>query len=410
MSWTGNHPATLEGIRVLDLTRLLPGPYCTALLADLGADVVKLEEPGQGDWARWVPPYYGIGPHQMGALFASINRGKRSLALNLKKKGGRALFLELVKTADVLVESFRPGVMDRLDLSADRLEQIRPGLIYCALTGYGQEGPYRDRAGHDLNYLAVTGALEQSGRADGPPHPPGFQAADLLGGTLYAALSILAALFHRQRTGEGARLDVAIAEGAATLMAPLFARIDAGEPTPPRGRDQLTGGFPCYNVYATADGRYLALGALEPKFWGELCQAVGHPEWIGLGHQVDSEVHHQLRALFATRSREEWLALLGGLEICLEPVLSPLEVLESEWATTRRLFYKLGGKDRPRTLQTSTPATPRTARDAVRPPPRLGEHTEEILAELGLTTKELSQLAGDGVIAMSQQKSGRSNW
>jgi crotonobetainyl-CoA:carnitine CoA-transferase CaiB-like acyl-CoA transferase len=349
-------------------------------LADLGADVVKIEDPRGGDYARWMPPNFGQGDEAIGALFASVNRGKRSIALNLKAEGAREFFLALAKTADVVVESFRPGVMDRLGIGAEVLTRARPDLIYCAISGYGQTGPYRLRAGHDLNYLALSGPLEQTGTPEAGPLPAGFQLADIAGGGLYAALAILAALYDRLRSGRGAQLDISMTDGAATFMAPVFARLKAGDAPPLRGRDNLTGGVPCYRVYKTAGDGYFSVAALEPKFWMAFCHEIGHPEWIPQAFDNDGPLGANMEALFLTKTRDEWAEFLAPLDACCEPVLSPSEVLESELTAARDLFFSLGT---PATLQTATPLTPRAGRRALRPPPRLGEHTAEILEELG---------------------------
>jgi crotonobetainyl-CoA:carnitine CoA-transferase CaiB-like acyl-CoA transferase len=398
--WTGNNPDTLAEIRVLDLTRLLPGPFCTILLADLGADVIKVEDPSGGDYARWFPPTFGQGKRAIGAFFSSVNRGKRSLALNLKKAAGREILLDLARRADVLVESFRPGVMDRLGVGPGALREASPNLVYCAISGYGQGGPYRLRAGHDLNYLAACGALDQTAPRDGAPHPAGFQLADLAGGGLYAALAIVSALFHRERTGEGAVLDVSMTEGALSFMAPVLAQLAAGGAAPERGAGQLTGGLPCYRVYRTADDRYISLAALEPKFWAGFCQAVGRLDWMGQGHQPDSPITPDVEALFCTRTRDAWAEFFAEHDICVEPVRSPEEVLESELMRARRVFFRLGGASAPETFQVATPLTPPRGRRALRPPPRLGQHSSEILAELGLDPGAIERLAGQGTVAL----------
>ena len=396
MSWSGNHPKTLSGFRILDLTRLLPGPFGTMLLADLGADVVKIEAPQGGDYARWYPPMCGTGDDAMGAFFASINRGKRSLSVNLKVARGADLFRQLVSSADVVIESFRPGVMARLGLGPDDLRQANESLIYCAISGYGQTGPFRDRAGHDLNYLAIGGALEQTAEAGEAPHPPGFQLADIFGGGMYAALSIVAALFHRERTGKGAELDISMTDGAATTLAPLFARVAAGDRVPKRGEDQLTGGLPCYRVYSAADGKFVSLGALEPKFWGGFCAAVNKPDWMNRG--FDPKLVGDVKALFLTKTRDEWAELFSAHDVCCEPVLDAAEAMELELFRARNLFFDLGSPDRTVTFQTATPVTPTLSRKALRSPPKLGENTVEVLSEAGLEQAEIQTLLDDGVI------------
>ena len=399
MSWSGNHPKTLDGIRILDFTRLLPGPFGTMLLADLGADVVKIEAPEGGDYARWYPPMFGSGSNAMGAFFASINRGKRSLSINLKTPRGVDLLRKLASTADVLIESFRPGVMSRLGLGPEDLRQDNRGLIYCAISGYGQTGPFVDRAGHDLNYLAVGGALEQTAAAGEAPHPPGFQLADIFGGGMYAALSIVAALFSRERRGEGAELDISMTDGAATTLAPLFARLAAGDRMPKRGEDQLTGALPCYRVYPTADDKFMSLGALEPKFWTGFCLAVGKSDWVHRG--FDSALTKEVKNLFRTKSRDEWALVFADHDVCCEPVLDASEAMETELFRARNFFFELGAPDRAVTFQTATPVTPIMSQQALLPPPKLGEHSVEVLAEAGLDDAEIRALLDDSVIKVS---------
>ena len=260
--------APLDGIRVLDLTRLLPGPMCSLHLADMGADVIKVEDTGAGDYARATRGYYEL-----------INRNKRSLAIDLKQPRGKALFDRLVRGTDVLIEGFRPGVARRLGIDFESLRRLRPSLVYASITGYGQSGPYRDRAGHDLNYCALAGITDQIGPAGGPPVIPNLQIADLLGGALSTAMGVLAALVDAQRSGRGRYLDVAMTDCAlAHSVFPLMAVNETGAP-PGRGAGLLSGGVPWYRVYATRDGRYVALAALERKFWAALCRAIDRPDW-----------------------------------------------------------------------------------------------------------------------------------
>lgn len=399
--WTGNHPETLAGVRVVDLSRLLPGPFASMLLADLGADVIKIEDPNGGDYARWFPPHYEAGSDKMGVVFASLNRGKRCLAMNLKKDAGKDVFRELIKTADVLLESFRPGVMERLGLSPDELRALNPGLVYCAISGFGQDGPFHTRAGHDLNYLGIAGVVDQNGTADGGPRPPGFQLADVAGGSLYAALSIVAALFRREKSGKGATLDISMTEGALTFMAPLFGRIVAGEEMAERGRDQLTGGLPCYRTYRTSDDKYVTLGALEPKFWMAFCNAVGKPNWVSGGHSNTSPLHGEVEELFASRTRDEWVAEFSGLDFCFEPVLTAQEALESELMKARQVFFTLGAASQIQSLQTSTPVTPKVSQLSLQPPPKFGEHSHEVLTSLGLGEDEIAILVADGIVRLA---------
>jgi crotonobetainyl-CoA:carnitine CoA-transferase CaiB-like acyl-CoA transferase len=366
--------SALAGLRVLDLTRLLPGGYCTLLLADHGADVIKVEDTGAGDYARADP-----------ASFASLNRGKRSVQLDLKSDGGRAAFLRLVADADVVVESFRPGVMDRLGVGYSVLQSVRPSLVYCAITGYGQDGPLRSRAGHDLNYLARTGVLALSGDADGPPVMASAQIADVAGGALMAAFGVLAAL----RSGSGQFVDISMADGALSLLAMPFAGMLAGGDVPRRGSIVLGGRLVCYRVYACADG-YVSMGALEPKFWAAFCRGVERSDLIP--HQFDapgSWAHREVSAVLASRTRAEWEAFNASHDCCLEPVLELDEVARDEHVLSRGMIAD-GLLATPVRLS-STPAS--STRGG---PPGLGEHTAQVLAEAGYSEAEIAALRESG--------------
>ncbi|HYP48503.1 MAG TPA: CoA transferase, partial [Thermoleophilaceae bacterium] len=268
----------LDGVRVLDLSRLLPGGFCSLLLADFGAEVLKVEDTGMGDYLRWAAPYYeGADDSAKSALFLSLNRGKRSIRLNLKDEQGREVLLRLVREYDVLLESFRPGVMERLGVGYERLREENPGLVYCAISGYGQTGPYTARSGHDMNYLGLGGLLGLTGEVDGPPVQAAGQIADLGGGALMGAFGILAALRERERSGEGQLVDVSMFDGSLSWLAMVAARyLCEGEP-PRRGGLELAGSLLCYRPYACSDG-WVTLGALEPKFWQAWCRGVGRED------------------------------------------------------------------------------------------------------------------------------------
>jgi alpha-methylacyl-CoA racemase len=346
--------SSLSGIRVLDLTRLLPGAYCTQLLTDMGAEVIKVEEPGTGDYMRWTPPLVD----GQSALFDALNRGKKSIALDLKKPDGRDALLRLVDTADVLVEGNRPGVMDRLGLGWSVLGARNPRLVMCSITGYGQDGPYASRAGHDLNYMAIAGGLGLNGPRDGPPFPLSVQAADIGGGGMQAAVAILGALVGVQRGGEGRHLDVAMTDGAVSWLALAFAARAAGERVA-RGDQRLGGRYACYRVYACKDGRHYSVGALEPKFWAALCEALERPDLVEQQYSEDLQTQREVERIFATRTRDEWEQTLSQVDACCEPVLDLDEVARHPQVAARRVLEKTGRA------------------------PRLGEHTEEMLKELG---------------------------
>ena len=393
----------LEGVRVLDLSRLLPGGFCSLLLADFGADVLKVEDTGMGDYVRWAPPFYaGADQSAASALFLSLNRGKRSIRIDLKTPEGREVLLRAVRDADVLLESFRPGVLDRLGVGYEVLRQANPGLVYCAITGYGQDGPFRDRAGHDLNYLARVGLLGLTGDADGAPVQAAGQIADLGGGALMAAFGILAALRERDRTGEGQLVDVSMADGALSWLAMVAARYFADGAVPRRGGLQLGGSLLCYRPYRCADG-WVALGALEPKFWQAWCRGAGREDL--LDRQFDppgSDSHTDVEAEFARRTRAEWEAFAAEHDCCLEPVLELDEALDSELVRARGMVAELAqpGAERPVRLLGVPVKLSRTPGDPARAPgPVLGQDTDAVLGELGYAPAEVERLKAAGAVA-----------
>jgi crotonobetainyl-CoA:carnitine CoA-transferase CaiB-like acyl-CoA transferase len=384
------HDVPLTGVRVLDLTRLLPGPFCTMLMADMGADVIKVEEPGTGDYMRWTPPLVD----GQSALFNAVNRNKRSLTLNLKSEDGRDLLMRLVEHADVLVEGNRPGVMDRLGLGWDTIHKRNPNLVMCSITGYGQDGPFAMRAGHDLNYMATAGGLGLNGSRGGPPIPLAVQVADVGAGGLQPAVAILGALVGVARGGEGRLLDASMTDGAVTWLALELAAIGAGE-VAARGDRRLTGRYACYRVYACKGGGFYSVGALEPKFWAALCQAVGKPELVALQFAEGTEgarLHQEMEAVFASKTRSEWQHALDGLEVCCEPVLELNEVVSHPQVVARRLIERDGDRIEVR------PAIPMRADWRRRNAPGLGEHTAEILAEVGVDSNRLDALRKEGAI------------
>jgi len=377
----------LRGIRVLDLSRLLPGPYLTMVLADMGADVVKVEDPRIGDYMRGIPP----GKHGVSGRFLAVNRGKRSLALDLKLPAGHAAFVRLAAKADVVVESFRPGVMDKLGLGYAALAAHNPNLVMCSISGYGQTGPYAHRAGHDLDYIALAGVLAMTGDAGGPPRMPGVQIADLAGGALWSATAILAALLGRERTGKGAHLDISMTEGALALLAAELGNFDCGA-RPTRGTETLNGGLACYGVYRARDGRYLAVGALEPKFWMALNQAIGRvpnlAELIG-GPDQQARTRAEVAAIFETRTADEWQRALAAHDCCVEIIHELEELPAHPLHVAREVFFELDGGELGPLLQVRTPVgMPR----GPRPAPSLGEHSREVLADYGFSDAEIAAL------------------
>jgi alpha-methylacyl-CoA racemase len=391
----------LAGIRVLDLSRLLPGPFCSLYLAQMGAEVIKLEEPDGGDYARG-----------MGELFAQVNRGKKSVTLDLRHEEDHEAFLKLVDSADVVLESFRPGVMDKLGCGYEALRARNPKLVYAALTGYGQTGPYRDWAGHDMNYLALAGVLDQIGVAGGPPAQSNLQIADLAGGALTCALGILAAVIGARSSGQGTMVDVSMMDGSMAMMPIALAALRQDGKLPKRGAGLLTGLLPNYRVYRCRDGKYLAVGALEPKFFmrllnvlgdklppplkkllpgarpgsgaaggktrsgnkdpfGKLDRLLGDPRRARL---VTAPIRLALAGLFRTRTRDQWAALLADQDCCVTPVLALDEVLDNEHVRARGMVEDDHGKP-----ALALPIRFDEPLPACAPAPALGEHTAEVL-------------------------------
>jgi len=384
----------LASVKVLDLSRLLPGPLASLVLADLGATVDKIEDAAGGDYLRVMPPTIG----DTSSIFLALNRNKRSAVLDLKKPKAKEALLRLVRSYDVLLEQFRPGVLERLGLSHERLLAENPRLVVCALTGYGQDGPLAQRAGHDLNYLARAGVLGQQGPEGGAPTVPGFQLADVSGG-LYAVVGIMGALMERARTGKGQIVDVAMIETAMPFAIAGFGLTfgHAAQQALARGAEALTGGIAPYQTYATKDGRAMSLAALEPKFWSAFASGVGHEismsDLVPGPHQA--ELKTKLAGIFAGRTQAEWIAFASERDCCLEPVLSPEEARDDAHLAARGMFFEL---DSPwgKIPQLRTPLTPRERTHA--PPPKQGEHTEAVLRDAGLDEAEIAALRADGAI------------
>jgi crotonobetainyl-CoA:carnitine CoA-transferase CaiB-like acyl-CoA transferase len=380
----------LTGIRVLDLTRLLPGAFCTMLLADMGADVVKVEAPDGGDFMRWTPPL----ADGQSTLFNALNRNKRSVTLNLKSEAGRELLLALVESAAVLVEGNRPGVMERLGLGWHVLHARNPKLVMCSITGYGQDGPFASRAGHDINYMATSGALGLNGERNGPPVPLSVQVADIGGGGLQPAVAILGALVGVERGDQGRWIDASMLDGAVSWLALAMAALGGGEQVG-RGDQRLAGRYPCYRVYACKDGGFYSVGALEPKFWATLCTAIGRPDLADQQFAEGPEgisVHGAVESVFASSTRSEWEHRLAGLEVCCEPVLDLDEVSSHAQVAARGLIMRM------RTGVEIRPAVPLRANWRRLDAPALGEHTAEILAQVGVDAARLNGLRKEGAV------------
>lgn len=389
----------LAGVRILDLSRLLPGPFCSMLLADFGADVIKVEEPRRGDYIRaWHPR---IGNNS--GFHVVLNRNKRSLTLNLRTLEGKEIFRQLIGNADVVLEGFRPGVMERLGVGYDSLRAINPRLIYCALSGFGSRGPRCLRAGHDINYLALAGILSYSGR-EGQPTLAGVPIADLGGGGLLAAFSILMALLVRERQGAGQYLDVSMVDGSLTWNCLRWGKFLADGSVPRPGDDVLNHGFACYNLYETQDGRYMSLGALEPQFWEAFCAAVGHPEWSRAPYFEPGPHQESLKEavaeLFRQHTQAEWTAHFAGYDnCCCEPVLNLQEVMDDSHIRSRQMVVDLVHESWGAYRQLGiAPKFSRTPGRLLSHAPELGEHTAAILAELGYSPEQVDQFRRQGVV------------
>jgi alpha-methylacyl-CoA racemase len=376
----------LTGVRVIELAAIGPAPYGVMLLADLGAEVIRVDRAAA---AR--------GETGMEASMVGLSRNRRSVGVDLKSEAGVEVVLRLLADADVLVEGFRPGVAERLGVGPDVCRAVNPRLIYARMTGWGQEGPLAARAGHDIDYAAIAGALHTVGRSHEPPPPPVNYLADFGGGGTFLAIGVLAALFERERSGEGQVIDVAMVDGAASQTAFLQGLRAMGAWSTERGTNLLDGGAPFYDTYRCADGRFLAVGALEPQFFAELCARLGLDTSELPQHDRDAwpTQRERLAQLFATRTRDEWAVLFEGSDACVAPVLDLEEAPAHPHNVARRAFVDVAGSPQP----APAPRFSRTPGGVDRPPPRPGEHTDEILVELGWDAAAITRLRDSGTVA-----------
>ncbi len=390
----------LSSLRILDFTTLLPGPFATMMLADMGASVLRVEAPHRPDMVRAMPPFDG----DTAAWHGVLNRSKRSLALDLKKPGATDIIRRLIMDSgyDIVVEQFRPSVMDKLGIGYENLRIDNPALIYCAITGYGQTGPLRDRAGHDINYLSLAGVMSHSGRREGGPILHGVQVADVGGGSLGALVGLLAAVVNRQVSGEGQLVDISMTDMMLAWQAHIISQYLIGHELPRREALPLNGGG-FYDFYETSDGRYLSVGSLEPKFWMGFCQGIGRPDLMSHGYDPDPEVikrlKSELRAAIAARPLAEWMDIFASLDVCVEPVLNMNEVLKHPQIQARRMLVDVpnpkGGKQK----QVGTPfrfsrSNPEYKHTGV----KLGAHSIEVLAEIGYSEMEIKEFRDKGFL------------
>jgi crotonobetainyl-CoA:carnitine CoA-transferase CaiB-like acyl-CoA transferase len=376
----------LSGIKVIDMSRLLPGPYCSMILADHGARVIAVED------KRFLAD---------GLFFDPVNRNKQHISLNLKTEEGKEIFFKLIKDADVFMEGFRPGVAGKLGIDYESVRKVNPGIIYCSITGYGQTGPYRDRVGHDANYLSISGVLDIIGEKDRAPAIPGVQIADIAGGGMNAAIGILLALFAHEKTGAGQYIDISMTDSMVSFLpVPLFFRQITGQVTR-RGDAFLSHRYACYNTYETADGRYISIGAVENRFWKRLCEIMGVPGYAPLQYDEvrRAEITEFMRAAFRKKTLDEWEVMFSSEDVCWGRVQNLSEVLEDPLFAEREMIVEFTAKDGKKCKALGVPVklsgTPGTVRT---PPPRFGENTEDILSELGYENDKIKEFGKKGVI------------
>lgn len=387
----GQSRGPLSGLKLLDLSRLLPGPYCSLLLADLGMEVLKVEDPEQGDYMRLMGPIR----KKDGAYFLTLNRNKKSMVLNLKADEGKEIFYRLIGTYDIVLEGFRPGVMDRLGIGYQELKKRNPGVILCSLSGYGQDGPYRDRSGHDINYIGLGGILELNGTKETGPLIPGVQIADIGAGAMMAAISILAAVVNRNKTGHGQHLDIAMHDGVISWLSIHAGKYLSDQILPQRGEMHLSGRYACYQVYPTKDGRHMSLGALEPKFWKNFCEAVGKKDLI-LKQFIEGDervrIIQEIKGLFGTKTQKEWIDFLKEVDACCEPILTLNEVFQHPHVLHRKMFIEYHHPVEGKVEQVGNPIKSSLFPfESPTPSPQWGEHTLEVLKEIGYSDGEIEQ-------------------
>lgn len=388
----------LRNYRVLDLTRLLPGPYCTMILADFGAEVIKVEDTNVGDYTRhWEMD----NQEEQSPFYEALNRNKKSVSIDLKAKKGKEIFKELVKEADVVVESFRPGVMERLELGYDTLKTVNPSLIYCAITGFGQTGPYMNDPGHDINYLSLAGLLYYFAREHQKPAPPPVQIADIGGGALPATIGILMALLEKEQSGKGQFIDISMLDNIMSWMSSFLPDYLQTKKEPQPGKLVLSGAKACYEVYETKDGRYLAVGALEEKFWKTFCETIGKESFIPLLNAPLQEQHRlktEIQNIISQKTLVEWTNIFAGKEACVTPVHTLDEMVKDPQLNAREIIKTVHGK---RYISPSIhlSETPGAIKEVA---PKQGEHTEEVLTTLGLSEEDIHTLKVENVIKVEK--------
>lgn len=379
----------LKELKMLDLSRLLPGPYCSLLLADLGMEVLKVEDPDQGDPTRTTGPIR----KKDSAIFLALNRNKKSIKLDLKIKEGKEIFYKLIQSYDIILESFRPGVVDRLGIGYQELKKRNPRIILCSLSGYGQDGPYRERSGHDINYIGLGGVLEITGAKNGGPVLPGVQIADIGGGGMMAAIAILAAAIHREKTGQGQFLDISMMDSVVSWLSIHAAKYFMDGELLKRGEMPLTGRYACYQVYPTKDGRHMSLGALEPKFWKNFCEAIGRGDLLDKQFIEGEErvrIIAEIQNLFKTKTQAEWVGFFKAVDACCEPVLTFEEVFQHPQVLHRQMLMEIKHPVEGNIRLLGNPIKSSQFPFEIRTPsPGWGEHTTDVLKTIGFSEIEI---------------------
>ncbi len=379
-------PGALNGITVIDLSRLLPGPYCSMILADHGARVISIED------KRFLAD---------GLFMDIVNRNKKHMTLNLKTAEGKQIFFKLIEKADIVLEGFRPGVVNRLGVDYESVKKVNPRIIYCSISGFGQTGPYRDRVGHDVNYLSIGGVLDLIGETDRPPAIPGIQIADIAGGGMNAAIGIMLALFAREKSGQGQYVDISMTDGMVGFLpaSMFFSRLTGSEPV--RSDNLLSHRYACYNTYETADGKYLSIGAVEKRFWQKLCKILEIQDYADLQYddRHRTEIIDCLRRTFRQKTLAEWEGVLGGSDVCWAPIQSLGDVLKDPLFQAREMVVEFETRSGQKSKTLGVPVKMSDTPGSIRtPPPEFGQDTAAILKELGYTDEEIGVLVEKEVI------------
>lgn len=387
----------LDGIRILDLSRLLPGPLCTQLLADMGAEVIKIEDHMGGDYSRWFPPKR----NKQGINFFPLNRNKKSVKLDISKPEGKEIFLKMAKEADVILETFRPGAMERLGLGYEQVKEVNPSIIYCSLSGYGQDSPYRNLPGHDANYLSIAGVLSTIGTKDGKPVIPGIQIADIAG-SYNAAVAILSAVYGKLKNGVGQYVDIALADSAILFQVLSMAQFMYDGVNPQMSNELLASKYAFYDVYQTKDGQYLVSGNFEEKFWLDFLKAIGKEELMKdmfAGEPRQTEVKQEIADVIKTKDRDEWINILKDYDVCTTPVNNYEQALKDPHIVSRGLWFEMDDPVEGKIAQFAYPAKFSTYRPGWRSsPPNIGENSEEIVKALGYTDEQIKELFQKNII------------